>query len=180
MRLLLFPILLWFIYLVSFFPSGINAQENNPYKILQFDKVIFYDFKGEGNKSLIIIDTKGNYQQKIIGQVILDKQTLISFNNKLGERKSYGAVTASCFDPHCGLVYFLKDKIVAQITICVECNRLYSTIDIPAKMQGKVGKGSDAYYLGDGLSKSFRKYLNQLLKKYNFSNQIKPGSFFDE
>jgi hypothetical protein len=76
--------------------------------------------------------------------------------------------------------FILKGKAVAQVTICIGCNRLSSTIDIPAMEQGKVGKGNEAYYLQDGLSKSFRKYLNQLLKKYNFSNQIQPGSFFDK
>lgn len=167
-------------FLTPFFLSGLQAQENSPFKKLQFDKVIFYDFVVNGDKALLIIDSDGNYQQKIVKQVLLDKSTLMSFNNKLVDKASYGAGTASCFDPHCGLVYFLKGKVVAQITICIGCNRLYSTIDIPAKKQGKVGKGNDAYYLKDGMSKSFRKYLNQLLKKYNFSNQIEPGSFFDE
>ena len=174
------PIQLLVFFLSLSFLTKIQAQENNHFKKLKFDKVIFYDFLGIGNKGSTIIDSNGTYQQKVVKQVLLDKQTLATFNNKLVDKDSYGAGTASCFDPHCGLVYFLKGKVVAQITICIGCNRLYSTIDIPAKKQGKVEEGNDTYYLKDGMSRSFRKYLNQLLKKYNFSNQIEPGSFFDE
>ena len=50
----------------------------------------------------------------------------------------------------------------------------------PAQNQNKVGEGDNAYYLGEGLSKSFRQFLNELLKKYNFSHQIKEGSAFDQ
>lgn len=36
------------------------------------------------------------------------------------------------------------------------------------------------YYLLDGLSKSFRKYIKGLLQKHKFTHQIEPGSHFDE
>jgi hypothetical protein len=77
-------------------------------------------------------------------------------------------------------VYFLKGKPVGQITICLGCNRLYSSIDIPAQKQGKQGEGKDTYYILDGLSKSFRQFTNELLKKNKFAHQIEPGSHFDE
>ena len=67
-------------------------------------------------------------------------------------------------------------KPIAQIKICLECNRLESDIEIPAQKQGKQGKGKEIYYISDGLSKSFRLFINQLLKKYKFSHQIKTGS----
>jgi len=79
-----------------------------------------------------------------------------------------------------GLFIFLKGKPVGQLTICLGCNRLYSSIDIPAQKQGKQGEGKEAYYILDGLSKSFRQYINGLLIRYKFTHQIEPGSHFDE
>jgi hypothetical protein len=96
------------VYLMSFFLPGLQGQEINPFNKLKFDKVIFYDFEGKGDKGLVIIDQQGNYLQKIAKQVLLDKSTLTVFNKKLVDKNSYGAGTASCFDPHCGLVYFKR------------------------------------------------------------------------
>ena len=101
-------------------------------------------------------------------------------NIKLGDKKSYGNRTAACFDPHCGFVHFSKGKSVGQITICTGWNRLYSSIDIPAQKQGQQGKGADVYYILDVLSKSFRQYINGLLRKNTFAHQIEAGSQFDE
>ena len=157
-----------------------RGQTKNPYLHLKFDKVILYDFEPSAEKGSLIIDNSGNPLQSIVKQIQLDPATVKSFNSKLGSKGSFGNVTAFCFDPHCGLVYFLQDKPVAQIAICLECNKLRSTIDLPAQQQGKQGHGQDVYYISDGLSKAFRKHINGLLKKYNFSHQIKSGSSFDE
>jgi hypothetical protein len=156
------------------------GQTKNPFSSLKFDKVIMYDFQESGEKGDAIVDNNGKFLQTIFKQVQLDKETIKKVNARLGDKKSYGNGTAACFDPHCGFVYFLNNKIVGQVTICLSCNRLHSTIDIPAQKQGKQGKGKDAYYILDGLSKPFRKFINGLLIKNKFSNQIKPGSHFDE
>ena len=72
------------------------------------------------------------------------------------------------------------NKIVGNVLICMDCNVLRSSIDIPAQKQNKQGQGDKAYYLGDGMSKSFRLFINDLLIKNNFSQQIKSGSGFDK
>jgi len=156
------------------------AQLKNPYKTLKYDKVVFYDFEIADEKGLVIVNKDGSYEQSIIKQVQLDKLTISKINNKLGDKKSFGGGQAACFDPHCGFVYYFKNKVLAQITICLGCNGLYSTIDIPAQQQGKQGKGKGVYYMLDGMSKSFRKFINELLKKYKFSHQIEKGSSFDK
>ena len=152
----------------------------NPFLNLKFDKVVFYDFEEDGEKGSLIVDNNGKCLQKILKQVKLDITTIKQLNLKLGNKKSYGNGTAACFDPHCGFVYFLKNKPVGQITICLDCNRLHSNIDIPAQKQGKQGEGKDVYYMLDGLSKSFRQFINRVLIKNKFTHQIKSGSHFDE
>ena len=158
----------------------LHGQVNNPFLKLKFDKVVFYDFEEIGEEGSQLVDDNGKTVQKIIKQVQLDTSMISKLNSKLGDKRSYGNVTASCFDPHCGFVYFLNGKPVAQILICIDCNRLRSDIDIPAKKQGKQGTGADTYYIADGLSKSMRKFINGLLIKYKFTHQIEPGSSFDK
>lgn len=169
-----------FFLLLLTLSANSNGQTKNPFLNLKFDKVVFYDFKDIGEKGSLIVDNNGKYLQTVIKQVQLDTVTISKLNTKLGDRKSYGNGTAACFDPHCGIVYFLKGKPVGQITICLGCNRLYSSIDIAVQKQGKQGKGKDAYYILDGLSKSFRQFINGLLKKNKFTHQIEPGSLFDK
>lgn len=155
--------------LILFLPS--KAQQN-PFSTLKFDKVVMYDFAGGKGSDLYIVDNKGQLAKSISKQIQLDKVIVSKLNEKLGNKKSYGDVTAACFDPHLGFVYYLSGKIVAHITICLDCNRLRSSIPIVAQQQGKVGKGKDAYYISDGLSITFRNFLNTLLVKNNFSHQI--------
>lgn len=171
--------ILFFLLLFTLSLSS-NGQTKNPFLSLKFDKVVFYDLQDIGEKGSLIIDNDGKPLQTIIKQVQLDTTTIKKLSITLGDKKSYGNGTASCFDPHCGFVYFLKGKPVGQITICLDCNRLYSSIDIPAQKQGKQGQGKDAYYILDGLSKSFRQFINGLLMKNTFSHQIEAGSHFGE
>ena len=170
-------IALLFLLTLSLCSSG---QTTNPFATLKFDKVVMYDFDGGKGSDLAIIDGKGQLAKSVSKQIQLDKSTIIKLDTKLGDKKSYGGGTAACYNPHLGFVYYLNDKVVAHISICLGCNRLHSSINIPAQKQGKVGQGKDAYYMLNGLSKSFRQFLNDLLKKYNFSHQIKEGSAFDQ
>jgi len=149
-----------------------SKGQNNPFLTLRFDKLMMYDFAGGKGSDLYIVDDKGQLAKSVSKQIQLNKKNTIVLNKKLGERKSYGNASAFCFDPHLGIVYFLKGKIVGHITICLDCNRLYSSIKIIAQQQGEIGKGKEAYYISDGLSLSFRNFLNTLLVRNNFSHQI--------
>ncbi len=164
-----------------FMPFISMAQgSKNPFLTSKFDKVVIYDFEGGKGADLSIIDEKGQLAKSVKKQRQLDSTTIKKLSSKLGDKKSYGGVTAFCFDPHVGFVYYLKGKVVAHISICLDCNRLHSSIDIQAQKQGKVGSGEAVYYRANGLSKSFRQFINTLLQKNQFSHQIKKGSSFDE
>ena len=154
------------------FGLTVYGQTSNPFLTLNFDKVIMYDFEPGGDKGGSIVEDNGQLTKNIKKQVQLDEQSWTNLDKKLSDKKSFGGRPAACYDPHVGFVYYFKNKIVGHITICMECNRLHSSIDIPAQRQGKV-KLSDGSveYLGIGMSKSFRLFLNSLLKKNNFSHQ---------
>lgn len=157
-----------------------SGQTKNPFLSIKFDKVVLYDYQPAG-EDRSLVDKKGKLVRtaKIKKQVQLDTATIKQLNKRLGDQKSYGQVTAFCFDPHLGIVYYLNGKIVRHVLVCMDCNAVRADIEIPAQKQNKQGQGDKAYYLGDGMSKSFRQFLNKLLKKYKFSHQIKVGSEFD-
>lgn len=163
------------------FTLSLNGQTKNPFLQLKFDKVILYDYQPVGEDPSLV-DKNGQLitSAKIKKQVQLDTITIRQLNKRLGDRKSYGQVTALCFDPHLGIVYYLNGKIVRHVLVCMDCNAVRADKEIPAQQQNKQGQGDKAYYLGGGMSKSFRQFVNGLLKKYNFSHQIKAGSHFDE
>lgn len=122
-----------------------------------------YDYGSNGEKPGDIIDGRGHLITSIKKSVQLQKITFYLLNAKPGQRKSYGGGTASCFEPHLAFVYYLKEKIVSYISICLRCNRLYASIGIPAQKQGKVRKGKEVYYTSDGMSKSFENFKTAFL-----------------
>jgi hypothetical protein len=158
------------------------GQKSNPFLTLKYDRVMVYELISSNENAqweTRIIDEKGNFLWNIIDSGTLDEQTVRELNSKIGLKKSYGNGNASCFDPHFGLVYYLKDEPVAQVSVCLNCNRLYSTIEIPGMMQGKKGKGKNVYYTKNGMSKSFRKYINGIIQRYEFSVGLKEDAYFD-
>jgi hypothetical protein len=131
------------------------------------------DFSGGKDWNQYIVDNKGQLASSITKTVALNKQVVADLNLRLGDKKSYGTGESACFTPHLGFVYYLGTKIVAYITVCLDCNVLVSSIQLDAQKQWEVGAGKDTYYMAGGPSKSFRLFLNDLLLKYNFSHQLR-------
>lgn len=172
-------ILIIFVVLFSKFTFG--QKGNNPFSKLSVDSVVFYDFGGDSGKEVItIIEKNGKLSNSVIKSTKLDKVTADNFTKLLGQKKSYGNGTASCFDPHLGVVYYSNNKAIAYVNICLSCNRLHSSLEIANQLQGKQDDGADAYYILDGMSKNFRKEINTLLIKYKFSHQLIGKSMFDK
>jgi hypothetical protein len=150
------------------------VSQNNPFTNLEYDKVVMYDY--EGRKGVYLVDKNGELSKTIKKQVILDEKTEKELIKKLGQKSSYGEGTAACFDPHLGFIFYCQNKIVANIAVCFSCNRLQSSLDIPAQKQGKIGSGDDIGYLLIGMSESFKKFLNELVLKYKFSHSLQTAA----
>jgi hypothetical protein len=158
-----------------------NGQLENPFQLLKYDGAVMYDYEQAGeNPSLIDGDGRIIKSVHVKKQIQLEKATIDELAVKLCSKSSFGNSHADCFEPHLGIVYYWHDKAVADILICMDCNRLSSSIHLPDQRQGQNGSGQNLYYLADGMSKSFRKFLNTLLIKYDFSHQAKPRSQFDK
>jgi hypothetical protein len=171
------------IYLIIFL-SFINfcfSQNLKELNLKSIDSIIFYDFDGDAKGEYSsIVNENGKLNQKIIAKSFkLNKTKFAEFNKILNQKESYGKVTAFCFDPHLGIVFFSKGIPLKYINICFGCNGLRANFRIIAQEQGKQGKGKNVYYILNGMSKKIRKYLNKLIAENNFGNQIKGKSSFD-
>jgi hypothetical protein len=155
-----------------------RAQTANPFLSLPHDSVVIYDFEWNryGDETSII--NKNGRLIKYKKSANLDKKSDKKLSTVLGEMRSYGGNMAACFEPHLGIVYYKGGLPAAYITICIECNRLYSSVRIAAQEQGRnETETGEVYYLGMGMSKSLRKHLDGLLKKHAFSHRPKDIKF---
>ncbi|HZY35163.1 MAG TPA: hypothetical protein VFE53_00860 [Mucilaginibacter sp.] len=155
-----------FVVLIVLLPATHKTIKNSPLQ-LKYDKVMMYDFAGGIGSDMSIVDARGHIAKSMMKQVVLDQESALSLTRKLGEKESFADDTvADCFEPGLGFVYYLRGKMVAHINVCLSCNVVTSSIPVDPKKQAKFWANNDYY---DGWpSKSFRAFLNGLLKKYNF------------
>lgn len=158
----------------------VHAQ--NPYLTLQYDSLVIYDFdwysKDERYRS--ILDESGKLVPTIKKSVRLSPKDAIELTKAIGDSTSYGQITAACFDPHFGMVYFLQGQPTEHITICMSCNFPKSSLEIPARNQGAEWLDGEVFYTRTGFSKTFRKYLSALKKKHGFSHADLNSQMFDK
>ena len=129
----------------------IEASADNVFSAIEYDKVIAYDNNGEG--AIEIIDKHGQLAKEIKKQIELSNSQITRITNALCDKSSYGGDIAACFDPHFGIVYYKANLPVAFVSICLDCNYLVSSINIPH---------SDVGFSDEGIQKivDFEKELN--------------------
>ena len=161
---------LMLIFFAILFYTNIFSQKTNRFKTLLYDRVVMYDFESEAFDGLIV-DSNGVLIKKIKKRVLLDQSTIDAFNHKLAQRSSFGGGFSNCFIPHLGFVYYYRNRIVAHISICMDCYRILSSIPIPGKKKCQFITGPESFYSADeGMSRPFRKFLKTLLLKNRFSH----------
>lgn len=152
------------------------CSSNNPFKKISYDSIVLYDFepRGEGIEALSIINKDNQLAKTIKKSKTLTSKEATQFSRTIGQKSSYGKFPAACYEPHLGIVYYKDGKVIQHITVCMDCSRLVSSIDIPNQNQGKqISEDGEIYYSLIGMSKSLRTYLNNILIKYKFSYALK-------
>ncbi len=115
-----------------------------PFDTLDFNKVIAYDFDGGIFESIVDINTN-KFSNVVLRQKELkidDIEFLIDF---LSDTKTYGEVTFACFEPSLGIVFYKDNQICYVIDVCLDCNSLNATTEIPASLNSKGGNGFSVY-----------------------------------
>jgi hypothetical protein len=139
----------------------------SPFDSLNYDKVIAYDYEGsEEPYGSIIIQNK--YVPVVLKQKALDKNEVNSLIQTLTNNSTYGDITAACFQPHLGIVFYKADSVVNIVDVCLSCNYLISTNDISAMHKTKVNAGTPNEYSAIGFSKIGKAKIKVLCKKIGF------------
>ncbi len=159
----------------------ISKRANSPFNKLDYNKVIAYDYDGGKGEGVIDIISNGKLAQTVKQQKELTQEQIDDLTNYLGANSTYGGNKAFCFEPHLGIVFYKDSKVVAHLSICLECNYMNSSIKIPAIEVKKVKIGDNDEYPSIGFSKLGRQKINALCKQLNFSHCADTlNSIFDE
>ena len=151
-----------------------EVASDNPYDRLKCDSVVAYDYDGSGGRQIVkdnkLVMADGQHG-RIFGQRILTEKQIKKLHKIISNPRSYGRNIASCFDPHLGIVYYLNKEIVGFISICLDCNYLESSAQIPASLskKGFMDTEKSIAITLRGFSKSARHNLNEFCKELKFN-----------
>lgn len=106
-----------------------KTNSGNVFTTLDYDKVVAYNYDGEGD--IEIIDNKGHLAKKIKKQILLNRAQTTKLTNIFCAKSTYGGDVAACFDPHFGIVFYKANKAKVYVSVCLDCNYLISSIRIP-------------------------------------------------
>lgn len=166
------------ILIILILPILTKAQ-SNPFEKLEYNKVVAYEYQGEGG--LLIQRCLKNKKEKINKSLVLTETQTTKLEKILTSENGYGNTIMSCFDPHLGIVYYHNEDIVATINICLDCNYLISSENIPATELKMIKVSDDYSYPAKGFSKSTRKEIYNYIKSLGFENYLKPlTSYLDQ
>jgi hypothetical protein len=155
------------------------TSQSNPFNSLEHNRVVAYEYQGEGG--LQIEACLKNEKEKISNTIELTEAQVEELEVILTSDTSYGTTTASCFDPHFAIVYYSGNKILASVSICLDCNYLMSSLDIPATTKESIKVNDDYSYPAKGFSPTARKGIHGFCKQIGFETYLEPlGSIYDE
>lgn len=124
-----------------------NKKAGAPFNTMDYDNVILYDFEGSYVESRGedngIIRKDGSLHPAVLKRVALTQQQVDYLTEFLTDKDTYGSDGAACFEPRMGLVFYKGKKVVMYISICLSCNVMDASIDIPARKLKTVKEGGD-------------------------------------
>ncbi|MEO0873070.1 MAG: hypothetical protein AAFY48_00545 [Bacteroidota bacterium] len=104
-----------------------------PFDTVEFDRVVAFDFNKVRRPFVSVLDLPAQrYAGDIEAQQALDKQQVAEVLTALSQSDSYGGGRAACFDPRMGFVFYQGSVAKMVVDICLDCNFLRSSIEIPA------------------------------------------------
>lgn len=146
-----------------------NSLNGVPFNKLDYDKIIAYEFQGDEEANLAVINEDGKFIPIIEKQHFLTQEQADKIISALTEKSSYGESSAFCFNPNFGLVFFKGNDKINQINICLSCNDSTSEIDIPARRHKVFNKGTVDEYTATGFTPKGKAAIVDLCKELNFS-----------
>jgi len=103
----------------------------------------------------------------------LNQKQVNFLTNFLTDNETYGGSPAACFEPHLGIVFFQDNKIQCSVSVCLDCNYLESSVDIPAENYHKIEAGTKYEYSAIGFSERGKQSTIELCKQLGFDYGIR-------
>lgn len=148
-----------------------NVLAPPPFNDIEYDKVVAYDFdSGDGTGAITILNKQNNLATTIKRQQALNQIQVNELTNLLGSKTTYGDSPSFCFVPRLGIVFYKKNKAVLILDICLECNRLRSSLTIPATKAVQFEHDDETKYPAEGFSETGRDRLSTICSELQFSH----------
>ena len=147
-------------------------SQNNPFSLIESDSIVVYEYNGTGG--ILIEDAINSKPEIIIQSKSMASEVIRQFELGITDSMAYGQSTASCFDPHLGLIYWIGGKIQASINICLTCNYLKSSLVIPATEYHQISISADYAYAAKGFHKKTRKLIFDFCENIGFNRFLEP------
>lgn len=139
-----------------------------PFGSLDFDRVVAIDYDGRNYFNIIRNKVKiGN--GCCYGQRNLTAKQIGKICRMFSDSASYRGWLALCFEPRLALVFCKGARVVAFMRICLSCNLMESTLDIPVSYKEGT-KRLAGTFRSLGFSPKARNILIGLCEEFHFNN----------
>lgn len=139
-----------------------------PFRNLTYNKVIAYDYEGNEEPFGSIATKEGRFVPVVLRQKSLNQKQAEQIITILTDKNTYGEGTAACFNPHLGLIFYNYKEIVFKADICLGCNYLIPSKDIPAMNHKKITFDDGGFYYAVGFTASGKRKIKELCKELGF------------
>jgi len=143
-------------------------KTGKPFDTLKYNKVIAYDYEGNEEPYGSVMDINGKYVPVILKQKYLTQAQTSELIKFITANSTYGGGTSACFNPHLGFIFYNSEKIACKIDICLDCNYLISTSEIPAMNNKKANIGTGNEFSMIGFSKIGQQKIINLCRELGF------------
>ena len=139
-----------------------------PFADLSYNKIIAYDYEGDEEHFNSIIQPNGKFTIVVTDQKELNQNQADNLVSLLTNSATYGEGFASCFIPHLAFVFYNDLEVVFKVDVCLDCNHLISSSEIPAMKENKINEGTEYEYHAIGFSLKGKQNIKKLSKELDF------------
>jgi hypothetical protein len=143
----------------------------NDYKYKNYDSIVVQTFD-DLTHQVDLISGKSLDTTIITGQATIKTEDAKEFNRRIRQKGSYGQSQATTPVYDLKIMFYKNGNVKEEVQISLWTNNLFATFPLKVQRQGECMCGGNGGYCctEGGISMSFKKYLLDLLVKYDLPN----------
>ncbi|MDT8413588.1 MAG: hypothetical protein RQ875_14070 [Vicingaceae bacterium] len=165
--------LLFFKIILLSFISAFGQTNNKKINVANYDSLTIQIFDDYSNQ-IDLITGKSTDTIIITGNSTINSKDAERLIKKINQKKSYGQSQASTPVYDLKLSFHKNDTVKEEVLISLWTNNLFASFPLKVQRQGDcMCEGEGGYCCSKGgISDKFKRYLHNLLEKYNLSNEM--------